>query len=125
MQCVAMTEKIGLKDGRLSVTILWTLAKPYIITGLEPEGFKSLYWSLRFSVLFLKVLIASVILFFIWIRLFKFKFNLPLTDSFNYVILISKKTCSGIKFDLRQVSSQEFGQCPCMMGKQSVWDYFE
>ena len=35
---VSMTNKIGLKDGRLSVTILWTLAEPYIIPGLEPEG---------------------------------------------------------------------------------------
>ena len=33
-----MADKIGLKDGRLSVTTLWTLAKPYIIPGLEPEG---------------------------------------------------------------------------------------
>ena len=30
----------GLKDGSQSVTILWTLAKPYIIPGLEPEGLK-------------------------------------------------------------------------------------
>ena len=33
---VPMTDKIGLKDGRPSVAILWTLAKPYIIPGLEP-----------------------------------------------------------------------------------------
>ena len=35
---VSMTNKIVLKDVRLSVTILWTLAEPYIIPGLEPEG---------------------------------------------------------------------------------------
>ena len=28
---VAMEDKIGLTDGRASVTILWTLAEPYII----------------------------------------------------------------------------------------------
>ena len=33
---VPMADKIGLKDGRPSVTILWTLAEPYIIPGLEP-----------------------------------------------------------------------------------------
>ena len=32
---VPMADKIGLKDKRLSVTILWTLAEPYIIQGLE------------------------------------------------------------------------------------------
>ena len=44
---VPMTDKIGLKDGRPSLTILWTLAKPYIIPGLEPEGLKSLYCSME------------------------------------------------------------------------------
>ena len=48
---VPMADKIGLKDGRPSVTILWTLAKPYIIPGLEPEGLKSLYCSLEISFL--------------------------------------------------------------------------
>ena len=31
---VLMADKIGLKDGRPSVTLLWSLAKPYIIPGL-------------------------------------------------------------------------------------------
>ena len=44
---VPMADKIGLKDGRPSVTILWTLAEPYIIPGLEPEGLKSLYCSME------------------------------------------------------------------------------
>ena len=48
---VPMADKIGLKDGRPSVTILLTLAKPYIIPGLEPEGIKSLYCSLEISFL--------------------------------------------------------------------------
>ena len=40
---VPIADKIGLKDGRPSVTILWTLAEPYIIPVHEPEGLKSLY----------------------------------------------------------------------------------
>ena len=44
---VPMADKIGLKDGRPSVTILWTLAKPYVIPGLEPEGLKFFYCSLE------------------------------------------------------------------------------
>ena len=28
-----MADRIGLKDGRSSATILWTFAKPYIIPG--------------------------------------------------------------------------------------------
>ena len=40
---VPMADKIGLKDARPSVTILLTLAEPYIIPGLQPEGLKSLY----------------------------------------------------------------------------------
>ena len=39
---VPMADKIGPKDGRQSVTILWTLANPCIIPDLEPEGLKSL-----------------------------------------------------------------------------------
>ena len=35
---VLMADKIGLKDGMPSVTILWTLAESCIIPGLEPEG---------------------------------------------------------------------------------------
>ena len=38
---VPMGDKIGLKDERQYVTIFWTLAKQYIIPGLEPEGLKS------------------------------------------------------------------------------------
>ena len=34
---VLMADKIGLKDGRSSVKILWTLSEPYIIPGPEPE----------------------------------------------------------------------------------------
>ena len=37
---VPMADEIGLKDKRLSVTILWTLAEPYIIQGLEHERIK-------------------------------------------------------------------------------------
>ena len=48
---VPMADKIGLKDGRPSVTILRTLAKPYIIPGLEPEGLKPLYCSMEISLL--------------------------------------------------------------------------
>ena len=65
---VPMADKIVLKDGRLSVTILWTLAKPYIIPGLEPEGLKSLYYSMEISFLSLRFLRASVTLLSIWIR---------------------------------------------------------
>ena len=51
---VPVVDKIGLKDGRQSVTILWTLANPYIIPVLEPEGLKSLYCSLEISFLSLR-----------------------------------------------------------------------
>ena len=44
---VPMADKIGLKDGRPSVSILWTLAEPYIIPGLEPQGLKFLYCSME------------------------------------------------------------------------------
>ena len=46
---VTVGDKIGLKDGRPSVTILWTLSKPYIIPGLEPEGLTSLHCSMEIS----------------------------------------------------------------------------
>ena len=65
---VPMADQIGLKDGRPSVTILWTIAKPYIIQGLEPEGLKSLYCSLEISFLSVRLLRTSVTLFSIWIR---------------------------------------------------------
>ena len=65
---VPMADKIGLKDGRPSVTILWTLAEPYIIPGLEPEELKSFYCSMEISFLSLRFLRTSVTLFFIWIR---------------------------------------------------------
>ena len=39
---VPKADKIGLEDGRPSVPILWTFAKPYITPSLEPEGLKSL-----------------------------------------------------------------------------------
>ena len=45
----------GLKDGSQSVIILWTLAKPYIIPGLEPEDLKSLYCSMKISLLVSKI----------------------------------------------------------------------
>ena len=63
--CMLVTDgsKIDLKDGRLSVTILCTLAEPYIIPGLEPEGLKSLYFSMKISFLSLRVLRTSVTLF--------------------------------------------------------------
>ena len=57
---VPMADKIGLQDGRPSLTILWTLAKPYIIPSLETEGFKSLYCSMEISFLFLRVLRTPV-----------------------------------------------------------------
>ena len=65
---VPMADEIGLKDGRLSVTILWTLAEPYIIPGLEPEGLKSLYCSMEISFLSRRFLRTSVTLFSIWVR---------------------------------------------------------
>ena len=40
---VLMADKIGLKDGRPSMKILWNLSKLYITSGLEPEGLKSFY----------------------------------------------------------------------------------
>ena len=46
---VPMADKIGLQDGRPSLTILWTLAKLYIIPSLETEGLKSLYCSMEIS----------------------------------------------------------------------------
>ena len=46
---VPMADKTGLKDGRPCVTILWTLAKRYIIPGLETELLKSLYCSMEIS----------------------------------------------------------------------------
>ena len=46
---VTMVDKIVLKDGRPSVTILWTLAEPYVIARLEPQGLKSLYCSMEIS----------------------------------------------------------------------------
>ena len=53
---ISMAGKIDVKDGRPSVIILWTLAKPYIIPGLEPEGLKSLYCSMEISFLSLRFL---------------------------------------------------------------------
>ena len=41
--------KNGLKNGRPSVTNLWTLAEPHIIPGVEPEGLKSLYGLIEIS----------------------------------------------------------------------------
>ena len=61
-------DKIGLKDGRPSVTILWTLAEPNIIPGLQPEGLKSLYCSMETSILSLRFFRRSDTLFPIWIR---------------------------------------------------------
>ena len=45
---VPVADKIGLKDKRLSVTILWTLAEPYIIQGLEHERIKRYIVQWRF-----------------------------------------------------------------------------
>ena len=66
-----MTDKIGLKDGTPSVTILQTLAEPYIILGLELEGLKFLYSSMEVYFLTLRLLRTSLTLFSIWIRWFK------------------------------------------------------
>ena len=61
---VPMTDKIGLRDGRPSVTILWTLAQPdIIIPGLEPEGLKLLYCSMEISFLSLRFFRTSATLF--------------------------------------------------------------
>ena len=65
---VPMADKIGQKDVRSSVTILWILAEPYIIPGLEPEGFKSLYCSMEISFLSLRFLRIFLNLFSIWVR---------------------------------------------------------
>ena len=67
---VPMADKIGLKDGRPSVTILWTLAEPYINQGLEREGLESLYCSMEISFLSLRFLRTSISysVFPIWIR---------------------------------------------------------
>ena len=64
---VTMAEKIGLKDGRPSVTISWTLAKPYIIPFRDFEGLRSLYCSLEITFLSLRSLRTSYTLFSIWI----------------------------------------------------------
>ena len=61
---VLMAEKIGPKDGRPSVIILWTLAKPYIIAGLEPEEIKSLYCSMEISFLSLEDVLEHLLLYF-------------------------------------------------------------
>ena len=55
-----MADKIGLKDGMLSVTILWTLAKSYIILGLECKGLKSFYYSMEISFFSLRFLRISI-----------------------------------------------------------------
>ena len=60
---ILMAENIGRANGRPSVKILWTLAKTYVIPGLQPEGPKSLYCSLEISVLSLKLMRISVTLF--------------------------------------------------------------
>ena len=65
---VPMADKIGQKDVRSSVTILWILAEPYIIPGLEPEGFRSLYCSMEISFLSLRFLRIFLNLFSIWVR---------------------------------------------------------
>ena len=65
---VPMADKIGQKDVRSSVTILWILAEPYIIPGLEPEGFKSLYCSMEISFLSLRFLRIFLNLFSTWVR---------------------------------------------------------
>ena len=68
---VPMVDKIGLKDGWPCVTILLTLAEPYVIPGLEPEVLKSLYCAMEISFFSLKFLRTSVTLFSIWIMGFK------------------------------------------------------
>ena len=42
---VLVADKLVGKDGRLWVTGLLNLAKPYIIPNLEPRGHKSFYYS--------------------------------------------------------------------------------
>ena len=59
---VTMTDKRDLKDGRLSLAILWTLAETYIIPVFEPEALKSLYCSIEICFLSLRFLRTSVTL---------------------------------------------------------------
>ena len=59
---VTMTDKRDLKDGRLSLPILWTLAELYIIPVFEPEALKSLYCSIEIFFLSLRLLRTSVTL---------------------------------------------------------------
>ena len=47
------------------------LAKPYIIPVLQPEGLKSLYYSMDISFLSLRFLRTSVTVFSIWIAIFR------------------------------------------------------
>ena len=65
---VPMADKIGLKNGRPPVKIFWNLAKPCIIPGLKPKGLKYLYYPSEISLLSLRFLRTSVILFSIWAR---------------------------------------------------------
>ena len=46
-----MVDKIGLKDRKASVTIMLTSFEPYVMPCLDPEGVKSLYWSMEISFL--------------------------------------------------------------------------
>ena len=59
---VTMTDKRDLKDGRLSLPILWTLAELYIIPVFEPEALKSLYCSIEICFLSVRLLRTSVTL---------------------------------------------------------------
>ena len=63
-----MVDKTGLEDGKPSVTIICTLAEPYIIQGLGPEELKSLYYSMDISFLSLRFLRTSVTPVSLWIR---------------------------------------------------------
>ena len=60
---VPMVNKIGLKDGMSLVTSFHTLAKPYIIPGLEPEGLKSLYCSMEISFFEGRICLEHLLLF--------------------------------------------------------------
>ena len=64
---VLIANKIGLKDGKPSVTIFQNLAK----ASLQSEVLKSLYCSMEISFLSPRFLTTSVTLFYIWTSSFK------------------------------------------------------
>ena len=58
-----MVDKIGLKDGKPSAKILWTLTESYINPGLEPDRLKLLLCSMEISFFSLRFLRALLLYF--------------------------------------------------------------